>query len=328
LLRLENVDDAARTFDLVADDGKRTTLTFDGFLSGSAPIESVESRQAARWESHSLLREAQLREVQHDFDGALALGKRAREAAVFAGETELEDWIASTIARTVARSPMPATEADAEIERILASKRSGLDLCWEVGSALSARAEPRRAANWFKRGLELVPSDWSGRPPPDYLTEAVVALVEIREWDEAIELVNRFLAGHPGNHLEALQIRSVVLWRAGRPVGETAPYNSASQWLHNYWVLEHHWSAGNSDPAEFLARLRRELHGSEHAPWIRSIEAEVLSRLGRHDEALHLARQAWESVTEDPTDSTARIHRKVVEKRMKEIEAAARQHRP
>jgi tRNA A-37 threonylcarbamoyl transferase component Bud32/tetratricopeptide (TPR) repeat protein len=318
---LEKVDTRARTIDLVEDDGTRTTLTFDGFVSGSGDPEDTERRERARNGSYGLLREAQLREAMGDVDAALEMERDALELAGEANEPVLAGWISTALARTLARSGRPASETEPRIEHLLATTDGGPELCWEVARAFSRRGEPRRAADWFQRALTLSTRDWVGHPPADYMTEAVIALVELREWDEALGLIDRFMTGRDQSTAESRRAMALVHWRSGRPMTEPIVYDRASHWLHNYWVLEYAWAAG-SEPATFLETVRRELHGAENGPWIRSLEADVLAALGRSDEALPIVRQAWESVTADPADGTARIHREVVEQRLRKIEAA------
>lgn len=316
---LENVRQEARTFDLVNEDGSRTTLTFDGFIAGSGTPDSTPARQAARLDAYALLRDAQLKESLGEFPAALDLGRRAGEAAARAGETELEGWISTSTARVLARARRP----DAEIDQILETSGGGPELCWEVARVFSLEGEPRRAADWFMRAFSLTPREWIGHPPADYLTEAVIALAEIHAWNEALDLVDRYAAGYTQGFSHALRMRTFIAWRTGGRVSEPLPYSTDIHWRENYWRLEYLWSTETPDPARFLERLKREIHGAEDAPWIRSLEAEVLFRLGRTDEALPIVRQAWEAVNADPTDAAARVHREVVEARLREIEAAA-----
>ena len=59
-----------------------------------------------------------------------------------------------------------------------------------------------------------------------------------------------------------------------------------------------------------------------------SLEADVLASIGRVDEALPIARMAFDAVTQDPTDALARVHRRVVEERLQRIEKLAEGRTP
>jgi len=322
--RLVNVDEANRTFDLERDDGSRITLTFDGFVAGSGPPGEAPARTAARSKAYSLFRESLLKESLGNLDAAIELAEQARTSASDAGDKELADWLSTLKARMIARTDRDSATVDAAIEASLAQTDGGPELCWEVARAFSQRGEARRAADWFERALTLTPREWSGHPPADYLTEAVISLVEIEQWDEANELIDRFISGHPEGHAEALRARELVFWRTGRQTTESLPFTAGLHPLHRYWSLEHEWATKRPDPIEFLNRIRTDLADVGSVPWIRSLEADVLFRLGRIDEALPIVRQAWDAVTTDSTDSTARIHRAIVKQRLDAIEAAAR----
>lgn len=320
--RLDRVDPVARTFDLVFGDGSREQMSFDGFSLKATSQLPASLRQKRRDAAYEALRTARDSEKRDRPQSALVSLTNARQAARDAKDPELVSWIETVHARMLVQLDQPVDQVRSAIDVMLDERGGGPELCWEVATAYSENANAPAAAEWFMRALDL--STDVGHSALDYLQSAVIALAETGEWERARRLIDAYGRRSPSALVEANSILPFVLWRTGERSDQTFTIDLTRPKTSNYWVLELEWFRGSADPAEFLERVRRTLSMTEEAPWMRSLEADVLASMGRLDDALPIARMAMDAVEKDSTDAMARVHRNVVEERLQRIEGLAR----
>jgi hypothetical protein len=154
-----------------------------------------------------------------------------------------------------------------------------------------------------------------GRGKWELLEGIVLVLAEQRRWEEGIAEIDRYHATYPRDARTAY--REYLRWRAGEqpsraqvePLTDIADFQRAA-------VFELRLHLGE-DPARLLRALDGEqLQASETRGLLASLRGELLARLGRHDEALAAARDAWRQVRQElSTNPIARVHLDLIAER-------------
>jgi tetratricopeptide (TPR) repeat protein len=284
-LRDVTVDERRRVIRLHHVDGPPVDLTFDGFVRGSSSDLPTAARQAARERAYRHLREADRLTGSGLAGAAVEEAEAARVLASRAGDATLAEW--SNRMKGVALIHAGRfDEASALFTTICAGSVAVADAAWDAGNAFHLVGELPRALEWYRRstGREGLPA--IGRLKYEALQGAVLALGEMGRWDEASEEINRFTAAYPNESGAAVWYRHYVAWRTTGtssarydPAQPTDPYR--------YWALE-------SERAS-VSTIDRDLRiASETRRPLLAARAEALRRAGRLDEALQVAREAYQ----------------------------------
>ena len=158
------------------------------------------------------------------------------------------------------------------------------------------------------------------------MTHAVLALLEAGRLPEARAAVRGYETRFPASADDARQLRWYVGWRSGERSGPCETPRPAHPDEAGYWWLECRWASGETPGALAPDLAAERARASETLSLLGALEAELLGRRGRREEALVEARRAFEAARDGAARSTLlRAHLDVVARRCaRAAEAAGR----
>ncbi|HVT19601.1 MAG TPA: serine/threonine-protein kinase [Thermoanaerobaculia bacterium] len=319
---LVTVDVPHRTFAVHYASGRIWKVGFDGFAPNSPSRLPPAERERQRRESYRQLREAErLRAL-----GSLRLAYAAAENAQRAAGAAQEDWIAEYAGRVQARiltAENRLDEAERRFAAIAAGAEDASEVCYEAAVAFHLQGDMRRALAWYRRGLDGGAIYDGGKSKHEFLKGEVLALVEERQYAEALAAIDRFVAAFPGWGLPETY-REFVTWRSGKLPGEPKPVAVNATDLERYWATECRFARG-ADARRLLAEVERLLSEKpETRGELMSLEAELLGRLGDRQRAAEAARRAFDRVRAESANSiVARGHLDLVRERLARLAGGA-----
>jgi tRNA A-37 threonylcarbamoyl transferase component Bud32 len=314
-------DVQARTIEILYQDGRTFRVGFDGFLStdrrGLAPSE----RQSMRVRAYASLVKAERLMAGGLFDEAFADWTAAHDSIIASGDTLLEQWSRRKRIHLLIRAGRYA-DANREAEPLVISSVAS-DVAFEIAKELHLRGQLIQATHWYKKGM-LAGSDANvGRTRSEHLEGAVLALAQLGRWADAHQVVETFCVAYPAAcDRNRRLMNSYVDWREGKPPlfidGEALQTD-----MCRYVELEFRHAQGEQ-PGQLLPRVTSGVRrGDTTKGLLQSLEAELLLRSGRHDEALSAARDAYDWVTDKRRDDTlAYALHDLVLARLRRIESA------
>lgn len=275
--------------------GGEFVLTFAGLVPGpSAAGDRV--RQEARDRAYALLRRAEQTAGRDLGSGEAA---RLAEAAVgeagSAGDRYLEEWTRRVEGRLLVREGQPLRAARI-FEEAASRSTDASGVAYDAARAFHLAGLLPEAVAWYRRSLTSRPAAGGGRPSMETLEGLVLALSEEGRYDEAMAETVRQQQLDLGLEFTARVLLDWVRWRSGRapladgkvPAGATDTYRC---------LMFEGRAANETDPEKVLADVRAALPAmNDGRAALLSLEAELLRRLGRTDEALRVGRAAWDVV--------------------------------
>ncbi len=289
-------------------DGRVEPIDFHGF-----PLRNYRSPLADRIRSRNLayrdLRDSARLESGGFIADALAAGKAAVEAAAASEDPVLSEW-ANRLYATILVKAGRGDEAERAFEAVWASSSSPTDVAWDAGHSFHLAGQLDRAVAWYNRGLGLHASTGIGRGRYEFLEGEVLALGELKRWDDALQAIRRFQAEFTSTdrpYPEAF--RQYVQWRRGERVDNPVDLRGLTTTdLVRYWNLEILWKNGMK-PAAALAAIDRERLHSSADTLLLSLRGEVLAKLGRLSEAYEDARKSYQAaLISRSSDTEVRAH--------------------
>jgi tetratricopeptide (TPR) repeat protein len=323
--RLAAVDTKRRSLTIGFGDGGSAEVTFDGFTVGSHAALSGAARNAARADAYRNLREAIRKGDSGDHVKAVELVAQARVDAERAGDETLERWVATSEAKIVVRAGR-FEEGAKRFEALLGGAGATSEVCLEAAKAFEAAGQIRMSADWYRRGLTMADRTQEGWPSYMHIEGLVLALAEIEAWPTAGDDLEHYARSNPADRTTIDVLRSFIDWRSGvRPVTAAPRADSVSD-LRNYWSFEFDWANGVKAPEAFLRELDAWIAKRPDPAYLfDSLRAEVLWRLGRHEEALAAGKRAFdETLKACADDSIARAHLALVAERYQSLAASNR----
>ena len=287
--------------------GKVWTLGFNGFPPGT-PDAGV--RAEARRETYRHFREAErLRRA-----GALDLAITEAQAARRATEQAHEVWLSQYGERIEAKilvAQGDVREAEAHFTSLMTRAEDAPEVAYDAAVVFHLAGDLQRAVSWYERGIGRGSGMGAGKSKHEFLKGEVLALVEAKRYEEALQAVERFGATYyPAWQDRLWHFREYVRWRAGERPRLELP-RAEPNWtdLERYWELEFEFTAGES-PRAILSKVDRFLvERPETRAELMSLRAELLARLGRKKEAVEEAQSAFEIARgEAPRSIIARGH--------------------
>jgi tetratricopeptide (TPR) repeat protein len=265
-------------------------LTYDGFRANSRTRLTSAERERARERAYEHLRNAR----RFTPDLALQAVQEADRARVFArdaGDATLAEW--SSRVKAVAQVHAGwREEATASFTQICANPEIAPDAAWDAGNAFHLAGDLPTAVEWYRRALGPEGHPGVGRLKYEALQGLVFALGEMGRWNEAIQAIDQFGVTFPNEGGAENWYRSYVLLRTGgAPPIEYDPHQPTDP--YRYWALESAL-ARNLDPKATLDQINMDQQiASETRRLLPLARAEALRRLGRLDEAMGVAAEAY-----------------------------------
>ncbi len=319
------IDEKRRELTLRYLSGKTWTLGFDGFPPGESEVDR-EIRQTARQATYEHLGEAERLRQAEMLD--LALSKA--EAAQGSADRAREKWLGEFAERLRARI-LVAQGKSADAEEIFASlaarAEDAPEVAYDAAVAYHLTGDLDRAIAWYRQGIGRGSAMGAGKSKHEFLKGEVLALVEQKRYPEALAAVARFGATYPTFASHLWVFREYVRWRSGeRPVPDLAEVPPDWTDLERYWELEFSLASGG-EPRELLTRVERFLEERpETQAEATSLQAEILAKLDRPDEAAEVARSALARVRGERSRSIiARGHLDLVTERAQRLGGELRQ---
>ncbi|MFY9823207.1 MAG: protein kinase [Thermoanaerobaculia bacterium] len=304
----------------------RVELGFDGFLKAFPSSLPSGERQARRNQAYAHLREA-TRLLRSGLSAeALPECEAASQAVASTNDPYLTEWISRLRARTLVATGRLA-DGEALFQNLAENRDTVAEIAFDAGRAFHLAGRLKRALGWYRRGLGRGGNLGLGRGKYEYLEGSVFCLGELGRWEEALDEVGRYEASYPQDPQGVY--RDYIRWRTGRSPSLARPGTSGGNPdLGQYWNLELRWS--RQEPAQtLLAGVDEEIkRSSEAGAFLLSLRGEILSRLGRRDEALPAEREALRQTRGSLDSSTAaRAHYDLVAERFAALAHRAGQAR-
>jgi tetratricopeptide (TPR) repeat protein len=308
------IDETTRRITVAYERGEPHVLDFDGFSTPSA-LPAAE-RQAARNRAYELLRAALRSSAGGSFERAVNTAADARRAAATAGDARLLEWIERVHARLLVQAGRVA-EAQAAFTAITGRSDAKADVAWDAAQSMHLAGELPRAVEWYRTGMRhRVEAPFAGRLLYEYAEALILALGEMGRWSEALEAAEAFPRTDPDSPSLGHWFRRYVAWRSGG-VLEPVSYQAHEIDIARYWALEMSLANGG-DPRKVLPLIEaEETRSSGNRDLLLATRSEALRRLGRNDDALALAREAYRQVRlASRTSTESRAHFDLVARRL------------
>lgn len=296
-----SVDPARRRVSITYSDGRVESVGFDGFPVGTyrAPLAD---RERSRRSAFGDLREAGRLSSGGFESDAIAVGDKAVRDAEVSEDPYLIDWARRTYALILTRAGR-LDEAERVYQAGWHSSSSPSEVAFDAGRAFHLAGALDRAVSWYNQGLGLHASSESGRGRYEFLEGEVLALGELKRWDDALAAIRRFEESfREAPYPQAF--RNYIQWRSGEPTDSITPISGGTTDLVRYWNLELLNQKG-APPAGLLDSIDEERRHSSGNTLLLSLRGEVLARLGRLQEAYADARKAFEAALVDRQSDTA-----------------------
>lgn len=286
---------AARTLTLAYMYGRSFTLRFDGFPADIPSSLPSHQRQAAQNAAYRHLREAERLSSAGDFSASVSEVDAALKEGIKASDPRLADWIQRVRGRILIAAGR-LQEGEAVFEVLSRTSEAASDIAYDAGKALHLAGSLERAIAWYQRGLQEGGDKDNGRNKWEYLEGEVLALSELKRFDEALGEIDRVSAIYPGMDFYQEAFRQYLRWRAGAsPSWEKLQSIPDPLEFASYWILEFRSAAGDA-PQDLLKDIEKEFsRSSEITPQLLSLKGELLARLNRRPEALLTALEAYET---------------------------------
>jgi tRNA A-37 threonylcarbamoyl transferase component Bud32 len=299
------VDARRRLITAEYEDRAVETVGFDGF----AVRQNIDS--GARNQKRMLAYE-ELRDANRLFSGgfmaeARAAADRAAMSATSASDAPLLEWVSRQRAAFVILAGA-FDQGNQAFEDLVKASRFPSEIAFDAAHACHLAGHLERATDWYRRGLGTGSENDLGRGKYEFVEGETLALGELGKWDEAIQAIRTFEHQYPSQSAMAESLEQYVRWRNGEPrlspitAGERDPDEM------RYWRLEI-MRANGAAGTLLLNEIESEKLRSSGDTLLLSLQAEVLSDLGRVAEAYSVARKSYGAARDErKTDTIIRAH--------------------
>jgi hypothetical protein len=297
------VDDGRRVLRFNGLSSDPFELGFDGFPVGARVTDGPDARQARRTAGWRLLLRAARLADGGDPAAAASVAAEAAAAVAPAGDPSVLEWARRCEGRfrVAAGQTVDGERVFREISRNAVARTS---VAIDAARALHLSGELSRAIPWYREAVLGRGNREEGWIVGDALVDALLALCELRRFDDALALVE----GAQADWTFKEELRALVLWHAGRPAPPVR-WNEPATSLRRTWVLEERLAGGADAGAllpEVIAEKGRSSGGGE---LLDLLEAELLLRTGSAGEAWRLASPAFTALWgRRARDIAARAH--------------------
>lgn len=306
-----------RAFALDYGNGRSVTVDLGGcgLLAPGRGVDCAAVRQS-RMSAYANLREALqrgrvgvLEEAVEAFDDAERDARSARDPILL---ELVRRWRGVTLVLRGRRE-----EGSAVLAELVRTSENALEIADDAGRELHKAGRLPEAVAWYTRALERAGPEHSGRSVTYPREGLLLAFAELGRYDEAARWVDRWAADASMRSVVRVPwYRAFLAWRRGTAFDPPALTLGSYDLLHLWWFEMR--LARNSEPGALLDRARSEFVDAVRARGpLLSIQAELLDRLGRRDEARGVAREAWrETEAAVRTEVWTRAHLDLVVERV------------
>lgn len=282
-----------RTFALDYGHGRivRIDLGGCGLLAPAAGLDCAALR-SRRMSAFGNLREGLQRGRVGVLDEAIEAFDAAERDARSARDPILLELVRRWRGMTLLLRGRPA-EGSAILSALVRDSENGLEIADDAGRELHKAGRLEEAVGWYARALERAGPEQTGRSVTYPREGLLLAYAELGKFDEAARWVDRWAASPSLNTVARVPwYRAFLAWRRGTAF-DPPPLTTGAYDLLHLWSFEMRL-ARNAEPEPLLARAREEFVDAVRARGpLLSVQAELLDRLGRRDEARAVAREAW-----------------------------------
>lgn len=182
---------------------------------------------------------------------------------------------------------------EAILLELVRGSENALEIADDAGRELHKAGRLPEAIAWYGRALERARNEHGGRSVTYPRLGLLLALVEKGRLDDA----SRRLDDWSTDPIQPMALhirwcRAYLAWRRGSPIEPPLLDDNVLD-LHRLWSYEMRLARG-ADPGALLSEARARLRDAVRARGpLLSVEAELLDRLGRHEEARLAAREAF-----------------------------------
>lgn len=301
-------DSLRRELRIPLENGEGLTVDFDGFLRTSVTGQSPEMRHRKSKESFLHRQEARRLMGSGLPEDSFAEIAKAVAAAREAEQPLLVECMKREEARLVAMTGQ-LNRAEELFSDLAATSSYSAEIAFTAGEVFHLEGDPGRAVKWYKRGLSFEGSFGAGKGKLWFLRGITLALVELGQWEEALNEIDEFEAGY-GDSDKCAVLREYVKWQSGAEVGPVnVEFDQETPDAFRYWLAEIEYARG-SEESGLLGEVNELLSGSyEVRGELLSLKAELLARGGKSDEAFATAQRAFEILWKKVHQNTmARTH--------------------
>lgn len=176
---------------------------------------------------------------------------------------------------------------------LVRTSENALEIADDAGRELHKAGRLPEAIAWYTRALERAGPENAGRSVTYPREGLLLALAELGRWDEASRWVDRWSDSASTRVVARVPwYRTFLAWRRGVPF-EPPPLTLGTYDLLHLWSFEMRLARG-AKPEALLEEARAGFVEAVRARGpLLSVQAELLDRLGRGDEARAVAREAW-----------------------------------
>jgi len=314
------IDRDSREIRLPTYKGEVLRLGYDGFLVKDRSEKPAVERRSARLEAYAALREVARLNASAQIEPALEWARRAVDQARAATDSTLEDWALRTLGRTLIAAER-FEQGEEILETAMTQSVDPAGVTWEAARSYHLRGRPEDAMRWYARGLAMNREAFVARPTREFVEGELFALAELQRWPAARAAVETWARTYETVRAYAPVLLAWIRWRTGELApGERSDPGESDVDFQVYVSLELR-ATGGEDPQYLLAEVQSlEERSSETRPLLRSLEAELLARLGRSGEASVASRDALESArNEGAVNVYVRAHLPVIEERARRL---------
>ncbi len=184
-------------------------------------------------------------------------------------------------------------EGEAVLADLARTSENALEIADDAGRELHKAGRIPEAIAWYIRALERAGPEYSGRSVTYPREGLLLAFAELGRLDEAARWTERWAADpNMGSAARVPWYRAFLAWRRGVPI-DPPPLTIGAYDLLQLWSFEMRLARG-ADPTSLLAEARTYFLDAVRARGpLLSVQAELLARLGRREEARAVAREAF-----------------------------------
>jgi tRNA A-37 threonylcarbamoyl transferase component Bud32/tetratricopeptide (TPR) repeat protein len=315
------IDEPGRVVRLRLADGTPTSVTFDGFVVEDRSSLPPRERNELRRQAYRQLRQSKMTAALGQTDGALELAREAASLADRAGDAILADWSRLIVANRLVEHGH-TDDAWAAYEELAGRPGRLHAVAWDAGRTFHVAGRLEEAVEWYERGLSASGVN-VGRLRYEYMEGVSLALAEAGRGAELRRRAAAWQVAFPfEEHLSHFE--AFPEWVDGR-LSAWNPRHAVGQGpgLQRYWDYEFRLAAGDAAEA-ILDELDTDPVPLDVAPAaMHSLRAELLADLGRGDEAIVEARNAWDAVRDAPPDDlVTRAHARLIVDRYRRLAEA------